>query len=365
MPKELVAVAPGKAELRDYELPPLGERDVRIKSDFAAPKHGTESHAFLGDSPFRDRQFDPEYRMFLPVEGGTKANPYPASLGNMTVGTVTEAGPKVTRFKIGDKVYGHLPIKEIHTSHEEGRQIPKQFSLGSGVRERGLHHVPPGTTPQQIVLLDPAHFALAAVRDANIRLGETVAVFGLGAIGLLAVQMARLSGAQKVFAVDLLENRRNLAISFGADDAFDPSQCDVGYEIKKATDKKGVDVSIEVSASYKALQDAIRSVHYAGLVVTVSFYHGSGKDLRLGEEWHLTRPTMVSSMPVWGNPSRDYPMWDDERIEETALQLVIDGKLNPEGLVDPIVSFEESPEAYMNISRHPEKCVKVGIDFHK
>ena len=101
-----------------------------------------------------------------------------------------------------------------------------------------------------------------------------VAVYGLGAIGLMIVQMAKLSGAERVFALDPIEHRRNLALKLGAEQVFDPTACDAGYEVKKATDKKGVDVAIDASGSYHALQAAIRSVHYSGLVVTCSFYQG-------------------------------------------------------------------------------------------
>lgn len=360
MPRELIATAPGQTAFREYDEPPLGEHEVRIRTQFASPKHGTESHGFLGDSPFAGRRFDPELRMFLPAE---ETRPqFPRSLGNMAVGVVTEAGEKVTRFKVGDRVYGHLPIRETQTVHELGRgrgAVP----LGSGVRESRLHALPEGMSPEAAVLLDPGHFALAAVRDANIRLGEWVAVFGLGAIGLMIVQMARLSGAERIFAVDLLENRRRLAMTLGAERALDPTACDAGLEIKRATDKRGVDVAIDASGSYHAFQAAIRSVHYSGLVVTCSFFHGPGTPLRLDQEWLLTRATVKVSMPVWGNPSRDYPAWDDERIEDIVYRLMLAKALKTGGLIDPVVPFAEAAAAYRLIGEHPERCVKLGIMF--
>ncbi len=75
-----------------------------------------------------------------------------------------------------------------------------------GSRERQIHILPKTMSPQEAVCLDPAHFALAAVRDANVRIGTKVAIFGLGAIGLIAVQMVKLSGAELVFASDPLSN---------------------------------------------------------------------------------------------------------------------------------------------------------------
>ena len=184
-------------------------------------------------------------------------------MGNTTIGAVSEAGDDVDQFIAGDQVYAHLPIRETHTVSEEGR------------RER----------------------------DANVRIGERVAVFGLGAIRLMIVQLAAMSAAQQIFAVDPLPNRRNLAETFGAGCSLDPASCDVGLQIKKATGLRGVDVAIEARGLYAALREAMRSIHHSGLVVTVSCYSGGGTALRLGEEWYHARLTMRSSMPVSSSQS--------------------------------------------------------------
>ncbi|MBA7468022.1 hypothetical protein ES707_03263 [subsurface metagenome] len=144
---------------------------------------------------------------------------------------------------------------------------------------------------------------------------------------------------------------------------FDPGSCDVGLEIKKATQEKGVDVAIEMSGSYAALHDAIRSVHYSGLVVTTSFHQAEAGALRLGEEWHLNRITIRSSMPVWGNPSRDYPMWHDRRLEDADFRLMVNSKLTTKGIITPVWPFEKSVEAYKFIDEHLERCIKLGITY--
>ena len=105
--------------------------------------------------------------------------------------------------------------------------------------------------------LDPADFALGAVRDGHLRLGDVVAVFGMGAIGLVALQLAKLAGAHPVIAVDPLPLRLRVAQECGADLVLDPSSCDAGLEIKKATAKRGADVCIEYSGHYLGLQGAL------------------------------------------------------------------------------------------------------------
>ena len=91
--------------------------------------------------------------------------------------------------------------------------------------------------------------------------------------------------------------------------------------------------------------------------------HGTESHAYLDEEWHLTRVTVRSSMPVRGNPSRDHPLWDDRRVEETALQLMRAGRLQSDCLVHPVAPFEQSAEAYHWIHDTPDRVVKLGIRF--
>jgi threonine dehydrogenase-like Zn-dependent dehydrogenase len=83
------------------------------------------------------------------------------------------------------------------------------------------------------VCLDPAEFAFAAVRDGHVRIGDAVAVSGMGAIGLMVVQLARLAGASQVIAIDPLPSRRAIAEQLGATATLDPRACDVGLTLKR------------------------------------------------------------------------------------------------------------------------------------
>jgi threonine dehydrogenase-like Zn-dependent dehydrogenase len=105
--------------LKEYADPPLGEGQYRLRAELGAIKHGTGFHVFSGQSPFEDRQFDKDLRLFVPrsqhakeiAKGGV-------FLGNMIVGRVTETGRGVKRFKVGDCVFLHAPLCETHTVEE-------------------------------------------------------------------------------------------------------------------------------------------------------------------------------------------------------------------------------------------------------
>ena len=105
-----------------------------------------------------------------------------------------EIGDNVEGFEIGERVTSHGHLKETHTwAANRLLKLPDQM------------------TWKEAVCYDPAHFAMSAIRDGKVRVGERVAVFGLGAIGLMTVQMARIAGADFVAAVDPIERRRKVA----------------------------------------------------------------------------------------------------------------------------------------------------------
>jgi threonine dehydrogenase-like Zn-dependent dehydrogenase len=368
MPRELIALEPRKPVLREYEEPELGLREIRIRTEFASPKHGTEMVGYRNE-PSARRPYDPEWGCVIPRPGGEGPRNFP--LGNMAVGIVAEVGPEVTRFGVGDRVFGHLPIRETHTVDEEA-----------------VDPLPDGLEAEAVVCLDPAVMALA-MRDAQVRLGDQVAVFGLGAIGLMATQMARIAGADRVIGVDPIEARRDVAITLGADAALDPlADGDAGMAIRRISGaarpkveppdgarvlggyweaptqfgQRGVDVAIEASGSIPALQHAIRATRFGGTICMISYYGGDAAGLRLGDEFHVNRQQLVSAR-VESLPLRDSPAWTLERLVEVALGWLTSGRLRTEGIVTPVVPFEESVEAYREIDEHPERSIKLGIRF--
>jgi threonine dehydrogenase-like Zn-dependent dehydrogenase len=346
MPREIVTTDGRSFRFREYELAPLGTSEVRVRVSFAAPKHGTEAHLIAGSS-LAQRRFDPELRLFLPTPRPAEPPGAPSErgIGNIVVGTVAEAGEGAKRFRAGDRVFGYAGIREVHQAPEEEWYSAELLS------------------DEEAVCVDPAHVALVAVRDGNIRVGDTVAVFGLGAIGLMAARIAMASGAYRVFAVDPMANRRACAEAAGADLALDPTMGDVALEIKRATAKKGVDVSIETSGNARALHEAIRCIRQCGTVVHVPWGPSSCAELHLDEEFHLNRPTLIGSQAWsgWHNPDRSFPLWDHDRAYKAAIDLFRLRRASAEGIVTPVVPFDDAPEALGRLFLNPGEAIKLGV----
>ena len=342
MPLEIASTDGQTFRYREYELPELGPGDVRVRVEFAAPKHGTELHALTG-SPHDHKRWDEELRLFLP-----RAEPVPPAeraVGNMVVGVVTDMGSEVTSFAPGDRVFGYGPICE------ERQQPADAWRPLDGLSETDA------------VCSDPAHVALVAVRDGNVRVGDAVAVFGMGAIGLMTVQIAACSGATTVIAVDPIENRRARAALLGAALIVDPSAEDAGLRIKRATDNHGVDMAIETSGNAAALHQAIRAIRQCGTIVHVPYGPKDASALHLDEEFHVNRPTIIGSQAVWRNPDRSYPLWDEERARLTAIDLFRRGMVSSEGIVAPIVGFREAAQELADGLADPDRAIKIGVRF--
>lgn len=365
-PRALRLLGPGKLALVPAPVRSPGPGEVRLRAVVSGVSHGTELHLVRGSSPFADRDLDPDLRRFLPTppagaDAGTDADgggPLPgAALGYELVGEVVEAGPGVD---LAPGTLVHAPVP-----HAEQACVALGPELDIGYPAQVL---PDGLDPEAAACLSLAAVALFAVHDARIDLGDEVAVFGLGAIGLLVVQLVRASGAGRVVGIDPLADRRALAVELGAHEVLDPAEPPgPATSIKQRGPGRGVaagvDVVIETSGAPAALHEAIAAVRVAGTVVSAGFVQGGAGALRLGEEWHHNRPQLISSMGVWGCPHRAHPRWDRRRIAATALGLLAEGRLAIDPLIGERVPFEQAPQAYARLADDPGAPAKVLLTY--
>jgi threonine dehydrogenase-like Zn-dependent dehydrogenase len=334
--------------IEHFEAKELKDNEIRIKSEISAIKHGTDLHILSGKSPFQNMTFDLDLRMFVEKPGVGIEHAGKRPFGNTTVGTVIEVGKQVTKYKVGEKVFSYGPIAETINVSEDNPY---------------LEHLVDPMTATDALCMDPAYFAYGAIRDAGAKPGDNVVVSGMGAIGLFIIQFLKLSGCLNIIAVDPLEKRRILAQQYGATAVLDPTQCNAALEIRNILGGKGADIAIEASGHYPALREALRCVQQCAKVVTVGYYKGKDTDLALGMEWHHNQLSLISSLPVWGNPMREYPLWNEGRVRKTLTEMFKRKMITSENLIDPIVAFEHSPEAIMEVYRNPSQSNKLAVTY--
>jgi alcohol dehydrogenase len=138
-----------------------------------------------------------------------------------------------------------------------------------------LARVPDELSDAQVLMLpDIASTGISGAESGNIRIGDSVAVFAQGPIGLCATVGARLRGASLIIGVDPLPDRRTMSRRFGASVAIDPTRSNVIETIKRMTDGRGVDVAIEALGRQETFEMALRSIRPGGIVSSLGVYSG-------------------------------------------------------------------------------------------
>jgi 2-desacetyl-2-hydroxyethyl bacteriochlorophyllide A dehydrogenase len=342
-----VLTVAGPRELVFEEVPlALGERDVLVETLASGISAGTELTLYRGTNPYLSKRWDGERRLFR--EEGTPSLTYPVrTLGYEEVGRVVALGAAAEGVAVGELVFGTWGHRTHHV-------MP--------VEEAARRRLPRGLEPRLGIFSHIGAIALNGVHDAQISIGDTVAVFGLGVPGQIVAQLATRAGA-RVVGVDLVPSRLRLAVETGAVAvAIDPREASPAETIKALTDGRGADVAIEVSGSARALHEAIRSVAFSSVVVAMGFLQGDAIGLALGEEFHHNRVTLRCSQISGVAPERAH-RWDRVRLARTALELQADGALDLRPLVSHVVPFREAPAAFAMLDASPHEAMQVVLDF--
>jgi threonine dehydrogenase-like Zn-dependent dehydrogenase len=208
---------------------------------------------------------------------------------------IIEVGPGVTRFRVGERVAARakLPCGECSLCLSErgnlcrrgpviGFDLPGCFSEIASLPEIALVRVDDRISDSEAACLQSLSDSVAAVETAQLQIGDTVAIFGQGSMGLECLQIARISGAGRLITVDVREESCRVSRSLGADQALNARDCDVVSAIRELTDGNGADVVFECAggspkqglAGTQTLRQAIDAVRSGGKVVGVSWFGG-------------------------------------------------------------------------------------------
>ncbi|MGH3788366.1 MAG: zinc-binding dehydrogenase [Pseudonocardiaceae bacterium] len=350
--RTLVLDGPRQLQLSEQPSRPLQPGEVRLRARLSGISHGTELSLYRGTSAFADKVFDRGARAFVAPPAGS-ASAYPVTLGYEMVSEVVEVGSEISGIKVGDLVHTGTP-------HQEETVLEVAASLQATYP---LVVLPTTERLERALFISLAAVALQAAHDAEIKLGDAVSVHGLGVIGLLAIQMCRLEGIQNVIGVDPNPHRRELAAGLGATHVLDPANARLGLRVRELNEGRGVDVAIEVSGSDQGLQGALAAAGLGGTVVAAGFYQGGAANLRLGEEFHHNRLSLIASVGAWGAPHRHAPLWDRRRVMDVATRLLYTDRVSIEGMLERRFRFDDAPAAYRWLDEHPQGAVKVALVY--
>ncbi len=349
--KIMVYEGPKKLVISEVDNLLINEDEMRIKTLFSGISHGTEMNVYRGLAPFFNRTNDGDLHLFRKANDSEKWD-YPIKsndsgvwyMGYASVGKVIEVGANIKNIKVGDIVYSNAPHQsEVIKKENEVVKLPK------------------GIKPEWGVFYTNLITAYNGILDTRIKLGDNVAVSGLGVLGQLVVQMAKLSGATNVFGIDLLSKRLETALKNGADKVFNPLEVDdVAYAIRKETNNLGTDAVIEVTGNQRALNEAIRIAAPDTVVTALGWYQGPSTNLMLSDEFHHNRITLRSSQTGAIDPKIRH-MWDNERKEKICLDLL--SKLELENLITHKIPFDDVAKAYDMIDKLDKDIIQVVLTY--
>ncbi|HSF80516.1 MAG TPA: alcohol dehydrogenase catalytic domain-containing protein [Anaerolineales bacterium] len=329
--------APGKVEFREHRLPKMQVHQVLVKVR-AASICGSDLHIFKGRHP---------------------AAPLPVAVGHELSGEIVQVGSEVTLLKEGDRVAVE-PVIACGNCHfcQRGEyhlclNISFQYRQGQGAfapyfvaDERWVHTLPANVSFAEGALLEPLSVAVHAVRKSGLQFGQTSAVFGAGAIGLLLLMVIKQAGGGDCFVVDLQPHRLEAARQLSGI-ALNAREVDVLMYINEATSSLGVERSYEAVGIEATLVQALQVLKKGGIATLVGIF----------EEPQVSIPAnLFVQREITLSGSQGY-CWDFQR----ALELVGDGRVQLGALITHRLPLPALQQAFDLLSEPGNKGIKVVV----
>jgi threonine dehydrogenase-like Zn-dependent dehydrogenase len=328
--------ATGKIRIESFELPRPGPRDILVRTRLTQVSAGTEVNAI------RAR------RLGAPL--GEVAD---LPLGYTSVGVVEAVGAEVTELAPGDRVLGEGP----HASHWLVTQ--------TATTEQGLLRLPDEVDDAPAAFAILGDVALHAVQRAHITIGESVAVHGQGVVGLIALRLARLSGAYPLIGVDIVDERLRVSEMYGASHVVNARSQDVAAAIHAATPAprrfagvaapgleptSGADIQIHATSQIDVIPEILKAAADRGRIViagATAAWPDPGPTVPLGLDILLRREiAVVGSYETGFAVSHPYWPWARSRNHATVIDLIRRGELDVRPLISHVVPFRDAPAIY-------------------
>jgi len=345
--KALVFDAPGQITVKEAPIPRPGYGEAVIQVTLTTIC-GTDLHILRGE---------------YPVKRGL-------IIGHEPVGSIHEIGPGVTGYAVGDRVLvgaitpcgqcgycldGHAsqcggPIggwrfgNTINGAQAEYLLVPHA--------QANLAKIPDELSDKQVVLLpDIASTGFSAAESGGVKLGDSVAIFAQGPIGLCATVGARLGGAAKIITVEGDAFRRKISKQMGATLVLDAHDPNIVASIKEATNGQGVDVAIEALGLQTTFENALRSLKPGGTLSSLGVYSG-----------RLTIPLDPFAAGLGDHKIVTTLCPGGKERMRRLLALVAEGRVDLTPLLTHTFPLDRITEAYELFASRSDNVLKVAIE---
>lgn len=286
-------------------------------------------------------------------------------LGHEPSGTIEKVGENVTDFKKGDRVFvhHHVPCYSCHFCLHGNETMCKKYSETNlspcglaeefivpqwNVNHGGILKIPDSMSFEEAAMIEPLACCIRAWNKFSFQKGDSTAIFGVGATGMMHVMLSIIHEFNKIFCIDINEFRLEFAKKFNITDAIKSSVPDIKQKILDQTDNRGVDVAIVATGSLQALSSAIDLVRKGGTVV---MFGVPSKDAMINLNMSIIYSkeiTMISS----------YAASDSDT--KAALELIQSSKIDVKKLITHRYNIKDSPKAFEH-AHHGVDSMKIII----
>lgn len=340
--KAAIVVEPLKAEVRDIDIPEIGDHEVLIKVHTAGVC-GSDIHLFEGAHAFRK---------------------LPAILGHEVAGEVVEVGKDVKNVAIGDRVTvePHVGCGECEYCKKElinlclNKKVPGTpewigtFSEYFNAPEERVYKINDSVKYEVATLIEPLAVGIHTIDRIGVSSKDSIAILGSGTIGLLTLIAAKEAGYKKVICTDTQAFNLDMAHKYGAELTLNPLREDVVGTVKEFTEGRGVDVAIVATGAKGIIDQASQIVKRRGEVGIVAM---------------ITEQTPINTYRfVYNEISLFGAMTYETKDFKKAVKLVNEG-LDLTDFITQKIPLEESQQALEVLNKKEENVVKVIVDVNK
>jgi 2-desacetyl-2-hydroxyethyl bacteriochlorophyllide A dehydrogenase len=332
--------SPYQVTVIDEPIPEPAPQQVLVQTICSAISPGTEMLVYRGRWP-QNLPLDDT------ISSLAREFSYPVKYGYSAVGRIVEIGSDVDPQWLNREIFSFNP-HESHFLATLDQLIPLPSSMPSS----------------EAALLPNMETAISFVMDGHPLIGEQVAVFGQGVVGLLTTAVLARFPLASLLTLDGYPLRRQRSLELGAVESLDPSGPDAIDELRRLAHadqpSDGFDLTYELSGNPAALDQAIAATGYGGRVVIGSWYGAKRADIDLGGRFHRGRIKLISSQV-----SRLAPefagLWTKSRRLEFALRMI--EELKPSSLITHRFSIRQAAAAYDLLDRMPEEAIQIIFTY--
>lgn len=318
--KSITFTAPCIAELIESEIGAPQENEVQVKLVVSTISSGTERANLIGDpniSPPKGQGFG-----------------FPRILGYSSSGIVTAVGAGAEEIKVGDRVAMSWTVHTQYINMDKSRVY--KISDNTSFEDAALFHI--------------GIFPLAAIRKCRFEVGESAIIMGMGVLGLVSIPLLKIAGAAPIIAVDPVPEKREKALSIGADFALDPYDPDFAQKAKELTNG-GANVGIEVTGIGAGLDGILDCMAKFGRVALLGCTRNKEFTIDYYRKVHCPGITLVGAHTNARPDVESHGGWWTQRDDISAIRKLTEmGRIKLSDIIDEVQSPHEAPEVYTRLA---------------